>query len=801
LDHALVAALRNLAGITEFNRVLQRPENVPPAPDQPTRWGDLTLLELIGTGARGEVWRAWNPTLQREVALKFLQSGEGAAEAQSLLNEARALARVRHPAVVSVYGIAEHGGRTGMWMEYLRGATLAQEMEHRGALPPREVARLGLELCGALEAVHAAGLVHRDVKPANVILEPDGRVVLTDFGLGLRPELAAPSTLRGSGTPIFMPPESLDGEMPTVQSDLYALGATLWWALAGSPPFSARTLDELREQAARGPGRALGSVQRGLPRGLVTAIEWAMEPAAKERPRNASDLGARLRFVLEEIDTADRRRLRSKAALVGGTALIVAAIAATLLFGRTLLHRWIQGPPSIAVLPLVNLSGDRNEDYFSDGMTEELIGRFAQVGDLRVISRSSVMPFKGTTLPLQEVAKRLRVGFVVEGSVQRAGNRVRVSARLVDPPSGRSVWADTYDRNVSDVFALQRDVAMAVVQKMDAHITPGERARLERTPEVSPEAHTFYLQGLAAYHSLTAEGVRRAILLFRKAAEIDPSYSDPWTGLAYAYDFAVALSLVSHEESSAEALRAARRALQLNPESGRARAILASAQLDHDWDFGAAERGCREALALSPGDADARVELAVTLVQRGRLEEADREARRARDADPLSLMASAVTLLPLLERRRYAEVVSGARDILIMHPDAPWILLIMGQALCLEGRSEEGIASLERSVRLDRDPASLGWLGYAYGRAGSVERARTVLRDLESLEATSYVDPYLLGIVHLGLGDRARALDYVEQAGRSHSPEAKFLRVDPVLDPIRSEPRFQALLSQLRMQN
>ena len=798
LDPSLASALRDLACIIEFNRGLQRDPAAPqPASDGgPPRWGDLTLLELIGAGARGEVWRAWDSTLQREVALKFLQSFEGVASTQDLLNEARALARVRHPAVVSVYGIAEHEGRAGLWMECLRGATLAQEIERRGNLPPSEVVRLGLELCAALEAVHAAGLVHRDIKPANVLLEPSGRVVLTDFGLGLRPDRAGASSLRGFGTPLFMPPEALNGEAPSIQSDLYALGATLWWALAGQPPFSAKTLKELKDQATRGPAKALRSVQNGLPRRLVVAIEWAMKPEASDRPRSASDLADRLRLAADEIEGASRARPRSKAAFAITIALIVATIAAGLfLRGTPLLHR----SPSIAVLPLVNLSGDRAQDYFSDGMTEELIGRLAQVEDLRVISRSSVMPFKNSRASLEDIARRLRVGMVVEGSVNRNGNRVRVSARLVDPRSGRAVWAETYDRSVSDVFALQRDLVMSVVGKTDARLTSAERARLERTPQANPEAHALYLQGLAAYHSLTTDGVRRSILLFRKAAEIDPEYSDPWTGLAYAYDFAVALALVSHQVSSTEALRAARRALELNPESGRARAILASAQLDEDWDFEAAERRCREALALSPGDSDARIELAITLAQRGRLEKASREASRAREADPLSLMASAVTLLPLLEQRRYTEVVHGARDILVMHPDAPWVLLLMGHALSLDGKHEEGIAALERSVRLDRSPTSLAWLGHAYGRSGQTERARAVRTELDRMQATSYVDPYLFGVVSLALGERAIALDWFERAGRSHSPEAKFLLVDPILDPIRSEPRFQALLSELHM--
>jgi TolB-like protein len=486
-----------------------------------------------------------------------------------------------------------------------------------------------------------------------------------------------------------------------------------------------------------------------------------------------------------------------KVAMLGVGAL--AALGVGVLLGRAPLRQLVDGPPSIAVLPLANRTGDPSQEYFSDGMTEELIGRFARVGDLRVISRSSVMPFKNSSEPLREIGRKLHVGMVVEGSVARTGNRARVWAQLVDVSSGRAIWAGTFDRDLSDVFALQSDVAKAVVQKVEARLTPGERARLEKASKVNPEAHRLYLQGLASYHQFTAEGVQRAIVLFRQAAEVDPTYSDPWTGLANAYDLAVALALVSQEASYAMALRAAQRAIELDPESGRARAILANVQLDHNWDFAAAERGCRQALALTPGDADMRGDLAIALIQRGNFNEALREAKRASEADPLSLMASAVTLFPLYEARRYDDAVVGARDILVMHPDASWIVLLMGMSLYQDGKRAEGIATLERSVQLDHTPPSVGWLGYAYGHAGHPEKARAVLADLERMRGTSYVDPYYFGIVHLGLGDRSQALTYIEEAGRTHSPEAKLLRVDPVLDPLRREPRFQALLKRLRM--
>jgi TolB-like protein/tetratricopeptide (TPR) repeat protein len=603
---------------------------------------------------------------------------------------------------------------------------------------------------------------------------------------------------RSSGTPIFMSPEVLAGNQATPQSDLYALGVTLLWALTGRPPFQARTLDDLKEELSRGPLSSLGSARRTSPRGLVHAIEWAIHPSAAARPRSASDLAVRLRAVLEEIDAGERRRRRSRAVLVS-VAVGMAAIAFALIAIRTWVAHPLRGSPSIAVLPLANLSGDSSEDYVTDGMTEELIARFAQIGDLRVISRSSVMPFKNSKESLPEIAKKLRVRMVVEGTVLRVRDSLRISARLVDAGSGRAVWASMYDGDWNNVLALQSNVAKAVVGHVRARVTPRERARLESAPEVNPEAYRLYLQGLAAYRLLSPDGIRRAIISFGKATEIDPTYAAPWVGLAYAYDFAVAVGLLSERESADQSLAAARRAVALDPESGPARSALASTQLDHDWDFKAAELGYRQALALSPGNSDARGEFVTLLCMLGRFDEAIQEAKRARDADPVSLAAGAVSMFPLYEAKRYDECISVGRDLLALHPDASWVLLIVGQAQFLAGRHEEGIRTIEKSIALDRTPPGIGWLGYAYGRAGKPQRARAVLTELNQMQRKFYVDPYYLGITHLGLGEKSAALDYIEQAGRSHSPEAKLLRVDPFLDPLRSEPRFRALLKRLDM--
>jgi len=345
-ESSSVRAMRDLARIADLSRELQRPplpaEHSSPGPEtksvsEPKRWGHLTLLELVGTGAMGEVWRAWDPTLQRDVALKFPWPKSSESEAgsdEALVGEARALARVSHPGVVVVHGIADHDGRAGIWMEFLRGSTLAAEIERRGALPVREVARIGIDLCSALEAVDRAGLVHRDVKPANTILESDHRVVLTDFGLGWRLALAPAGTPGSWGTPLFMSPGLLTGEPASHHSDLYALGVTLRWALTGHPPFRSQLVEELRTEVTRGPSTALSVERPDAPPAIVSAIEGAMGSGSGERIRSASEMMTLLKRGLSEAEpTASRRRSARTVAMI---ALLAGALAAALWIGPRL---------------------------------------------------------------------------------------------------------------------------------------------------------------------------------------------------------------------------------------------------------------------------------------------------------------------------------------------------------------------------------------------------------------------------------------------------------------------------------
>jgi len=351
-----IRALRELERIAEFNRRLQDPPgDGDPAP-APANWGPLLLLEPVGSGASGEVWRAWDPELQREVALKFLldrgRSASEPSEGAALADEARALARIRHPGVVTVYGIDEHDGRPGMWMEFLHGSTLAETIERRGALDAIEVARIGLALCRALEAVEAAGLVHRDLKPANVVVEPDRRVVLTDFGLGRRRSLEDAGWQRTSGTPIFMSPGVLSGRPATPRSDLYALGVTLRWALTGRPPFRARTLEELKQEAGTGPAVPTIRERADAPPALAAAIDRAMAPNPEARFSGPGEMAEVLAAIVENLERPGRGSSRWPWVRIAAAFLIAAVVLVTYRLHARESHPVVPSPVSVATSPV-----------------------------------------------------------------------------------------------------------------------------------------------------------------------------------------------------------------------------------------------------------------------------------------------------------------------------------------------------------------------------------------------------------------------------------------------------------------
>jgi len=508
-------------------------------PEAIDRWGPLELRELVGRGGYGTVYRAWDPQLTRDVALKLLNVEHADAQAfeQSVITEGRLLARVRHPNVIAVYGADSHDGRVGFWMEFLEGQTLKQWVDAHGRMSSREAAIVGIDICRALAAVHGAGLVHRDVKAQNVMREAGGRTVLMDFGTGAEAGRAA----RLAGTPLYIAPELFADAPATPRTDIYSAGVLLFYLVSGSFPVSGVTLSDIKQGHASGRRQTLRDVRPDLPAAFVRVVDRALSPDPAGRPATAGALEADLATSLELLTAtpapvpAPPRRRGVGYALMGSIALAAAlTVAWASGLWTAVTHR--TGAPrvrSLAVLPLRNMTGE--PDYFTAGMTDLLTTNLSKVKALRVIASSSVKEYQEKKLPLNAIASALDVDAIVQGTVFRDGDRLRVTAQLVSAADQSSLWAETYERDVRDAFTLQSDLARDIARGINVSLTPQEQQRLDAARRaVKPAAQDEYLKGWTTMEPRSPQSLGAAVSHFQNAIRLDPDYAQAWSLIAAA---------------------------------------------------------------------------------------------------------------------------------------------------------------------------------------------------------------------------------------------------------------------------
>jgi adenylate cyclase len=515
--------------------------------------------------------------------------------------------------------------------------------------------------------------------------------------------------------------------------------------------------------------------------------------------------GDRLMHPAEE--NADRRR---KAIIAGATAAIVAVL--TMLFMRSRSPALAPASPqaptqvqsaasrtirSIAVLPLDNFSGDPNQEYFVDGLTDELTTDLATVSALRVISRSSVMQFKGAHRPpTPEIAKLLNVDAVVEGSVMRVGDKVRVTAQLIDAPADRHMWAKNYERDSKDVLAMQDEIAQAIAREVNVELTPAEQAHFANSRAVNPQAHEAYLKGRYYMGKLTAEGHRKAGEQFALAIKADPNFALAYTGLADLY-IGLDDTALPPNEAAPNARAAAEKALQLDDSLAEAHTALGGVKLWYDFDWPGAENEFRRAIELNPSYAHAHDWYGWLLEYEARLDESLAEMRQASELDPLSAEITSDVADPLYHQGNYEAAKEQCGKALELDPGFVVAHIRLGIIDFEAGKFTEAIAELEKARAMDPSPLVAGFLGYAYAKSGDRDKAQAIIAELNQASSRQYVSPYYIATVYLGLGDKQRALDGLEKAYEARSQWLTFLKVDKTFDPLRSEPRFIALLKKM----
>jgi len=810
----LVTQLRVLAAVADLHRStpprLSTLSHIPPSrgepkvADAPVMWSHLRLLERIGRGAFGEVYRAWDTRLDREVALKLLPTdgSSGNHAASAIIHEGRLLARVRHPNVVTIHGAEQIADQIGLWMEFVRGHTLEQILDQRKVVSAAEAVDIGLELCRAMSAVHGAGLLHRDIKTHNVMRAEDGRIVLMDFGTGRELDDDASSDL--AGTPLYLAPEVLEGQQATVQSDIYSLGVLLYHLVTGSYPIHARTVHGVRRAHERGERTAVQTARHDVPPKLARVIERAIALRPERRYQSAEALSADLVVLKPRPRTA---RLAYAAGLAAAFILVV--LAGWEVAGRQAAYSRTPSAllagfaglnpvgavnitpakrPIVAVLPLKNLSAEPGSDDFVDGLTDEIIRNLAVVKGLEVRSRTSSFAFKDKPRNLQDVGEQLGVNLVVEGSIMRSGERLRINAQLVQVAGDVPLWAEQFDRELKDIFAIQGEISRAIVNKLRLTLGTGQRRY-----DTNPEAYELYLKARVLVGRRGVFFAQQAVKLFEQAIARDPSFAPAYAGLAEAYAAAsmdiqgpLRPTVIPSETALALMRPAAETALQLDPmlaEAHAAMGLLHSRKLD--WQK--AEESFRRAIDLNPSLTAIYTNYSSsTLLPLGKLDEAERLLRAAFQTDPLSLeVRRAMGELQIIAGR-YEEAIDNLEHVRTVDPDLTYVDLHLARALTFAGRLAEALPRWE--IR-KTEPGWQHWMAYAYVSAG--RRA-----DVERM-AAAHDHPYRLAIIYAALGDRDRALQALDRAAGIVPHRVALLVRYPEMAPLRGDPRFAAVRRKL----
>jgi serine/threonine-protein kinase len=794
------------------------------------RFGSYEIVERLGAGGMGEVWRAWDPSLEREVALKVLPVGAVADERARarLLREARMASKLNHPNICTIYEVGEAEDQAYIAMELVAGEALSDRLA-TGRLSEDEVLRLGHQMADALEHAHSNGVVHRDFKSANVVITPEGRAKVLDFGLAARmskTEINDATTFTAdsmerpgmiAGTLPYMAPELLRGRPADAGSDIWALGVVLYELASGERPFKGDTGFELSSAILRstppplapGPGGSQSTRLQSVVGRCLEKETGARYPSAGE-----------VREALEMAGMAvpETPKLTLKPGFVGRRWLLpvvglvgVLAILAALDVGD--LRRFLGGggvgavkPVRMAVLPFVNLSGDAEQGYLSDGFTQEMITQLGKLHPegLSVIARTSVMRYRKGDTPIDQIGRELDVDYVLEGSTQREGGRLRIAADLIQVNDQAQVWADSFERELAGILEVQRAVAQEVAKALALKLLPVEEARLIAGQSVDPEAYEAYLKGTMHWMMLTPSSLEQAERYFEQAIEEDPSYAPAHAGLAWVWAARQQMQFTSPSEAGPKARAAAERAIALDESSDVAHEALAVINTWTDWDWDAAEREFRRALELNPNNANAHAYYAHFLAIVGRIDEAVEHSERSIELDPYNPLFTALYGMVLNFDRRHDDAIATAHAALELQPGSGVAETVLQAAFIAKGMKEEQL-ELQRE-RIARDPGRVAafeeglseggyegaqraiadLLAERYGLAKGVPDAGTEQVFLPDSIAWRYCDA----------GDYQRAIDWLEEAYEVRDPMLPYIG-DPGYDPLRSDPRFQALVRRM----
>ena len=709
------------------------------------------------------VYAAHDLRHRRPVAIKVLRPELASAlGAERFLQEIETSANLRHPYILPLFDSGDADGTLYYIMPLVTGESLRARLIRERQLPVDEALQIAREVAGALDYAHGQGVIHRDIKPENIMLE-SGHAIVADFGIARVLNTAGGSTLTQAGTslgtPQYMSPEQISGEKTLDgRSDLYSLACTLYEMLAGQPPFTGPTIERLYYQQLMETPPTITRFRTPMPGHVVSALRRALAKSPADRYSTTSEFALALSTPAYEDD----------------------------------------GGKSVAVLPFLNMSADPENEYFADGITEDVIAQLSKIRSLKVVSRTSVMPFKRREQTLREIASRLDVSTVLDGSVRRAGSRVRIVAQLIEADTDKPLWSETFDRDLTDIFAIQSEVALRIANALKASLTSVERERIERRPTEDLLAYQSYLLGRQSMIRFTSEGLFKSLEHYGRAIERDPGFAQAHAGIAMAL-----IELGEHggmppDVAYPRAADAVAEALRLDPDLSDAHATQGYLKTTYEYDWQGAEAAFRRAIELSPNNADAWDHYGRLTSALERFDEAIAQVRRAHELDPLTHRVDIVSTL--LRAGRLDEAADASKLTVELNPDDARARCTLGWVYFFRGETATALQYQEEAVALaPGNTLWLGQLGEAYGMAGQAEKARDILDDLKAKARTSYVSPYHFAYVYTGLGLHDAAIDCLEQAFETRAGAVYGIKGSFLFRPLHGHPRFTALLRRMNL--
>ncbi len=781
--------------------------------------GRYQIIEELGKGGMGRVYKVFDTEIKEKIALKLLKPEIGIDEKmiERFRNELKLARKISQRNVCRMHDLSKEEGAYYITMEYVVGEDLKRLIRKVGQMSAGKTISIAKQVCEGLAEAHSLGIVHRDLKPQNIMVDEAGNAKIMDFGIARSLKVKG---ITGAGvmigTPEYMSPEQVEGKEVDQRSDIYSLGVILYEMVTGRVPFEGDTPFTIgvkhKSEIPRNPKEFNAQIPEELNRLILKCLEKDKE----KRYQSAEDLHAELSGIEKGIPAVERvvpkrKPFTSKEITVtfgmkkvllpalGVAFLVIAAVVIWQIFHKK------EAPvasakKSIAVLPFVDLSQTKTNEYLCDGISETLINALTNIEGLWVPAQTSAFSFKGKTQDIREIGQKLGVENVLEGSVQVAGDNLRVTARISNAQDGRQVWSEIYNRKMADMFAIQDDIAKAIVTELEIKLLGEKSESLIKNYTENLEAYNLYLQGRYFWNKRGREDLYKSIEYFEKSLEKDPDFVLAYAGLADSYSVLGSNSFILAGEVYPRAREFALKALELDNRLAEAHATLASVMSDYDWDWAGSEEEYKLAIQLNPGYGHAHHYYAFLLSTLGRHEEAIEEIKKARDLDPLAPRITANVGFFLYIARKYDQALEELKKAIELYPEhganysfAAWVYTALG-------RYEEALASLQRYGEITgEEPFGIIASAYVYAKWGKREEAERLLQKIREESEKTYTSPTLISFIYGALGDYDRAFSWLEKAYSERDGWLCLIKVSPWSDPLRSDPRFKALLRRMNL--